>query len=122
MDSDKTLWLLLGRPVRPAMLALSVVTGSLGINAILGLSSLVGVFETVVGIIALTSAAALWVGWWAKSLTAMLTGLLLATWTWATAAWAASQTPGITVQTVVSASCWCLLSAGLWLRDRRETP
>lgn len=122
MDSDKALWTMLGRPVRPGTLVLSIITASLGINAILGTTSLNGTFETVAGVIALISAGALWAGWWAKSLTAMLAGLMLATWTWATVAWAASQTPGITVQTVVSASCWCLLAAGLWLRDRREQP
>ena len=76
-----------------------VVTAILGVNAVLGrLTHLDGLWEDLAGIIALASAGALWAGWWARSLTAMLAGLLLATWTWATAAWAASQTPGSPVR------------------------
>ena len=123
MDSDKALWTVWNRPVRPASLALSIVTLSLGINAVIwGSTSINGPLETVAGVIAVGAAAALWVGWWSRSLLAMLAGLLLAAWCWGTAAWAVSQTPGINAQTVVSASCWCLCAAGLWLRDRREIP
>ena len=40
MDPDKALWTYRGRPVRPGPLALSVVTGSLGVNAVLHASVL----------------------------------------------------------------------------------
>ena len=124
MDPDKAVWMLWGRQVRPGSLALSLVTLALGVNTLLGTSVLVGDWEVVVGGIACLASGALWVGWWAKSLAAALAGYLCAAWAWATVAAAAATTPGVRVfgMSVVSAACWCLLAAGLWLRDRRETP
>ena len=42
MDSDKALWTLWNRPVRPASLALSIVTLSFGINAAFATTGLIG--------------------------------------------------------------------------------
>jgi hypothetical protein len=123
MDTDKALWIVWGRQVRPGTFVLSVVTLALGINALAGATVLTGMWETIAGGIGCAAAAALWVGWWARSLTALLAGLLAAAWTWATVAAAAASTPGVNPlgMSVASAACWCLLACGLWLRDRRET-
>ena len=119
--TDKALWIVWGRPVRPGTLALSVVTGSLGVNAVLHASILTGLWETIAGMIALVSAGALWVGWWAKSLQAMLAGLMLGALTWGSVTAVAITQPQVNAQTTIGAACWCLLAGGLWLRDRRET-
>ncbi len=108
-----------GRQVRPGSLALSLVTGALGINGVLGNTTLTGWWETIAGIIALTAAVALWAGWWQQCLRCALTGYLLSVWTWTVTAATAATQLGL-AQTTVSASCWGLLAGLLWLRDRRE--
>jgi hypothetical protein len=119
MDSDKSVWLLWGRQVRPGSLALSVVTGALGVAGLLGATRLAGLGETLAACIALLTVAALWVGWWAQGLRAMLVGLMGAVWTWSVVAYVAFE-QGASVMTVIISACWALLAALLFLRDRRE--
>ena len=121
MDTDKTLWLVWGRQVRPGSLALSAATALIAATALLGDTRLDGPFEYVVGVIAALATIALWVGWWRQCLRCGLAGMTGAAWAWATVAITGMQQQ-TSVTTWGTAWCWCLLAAGLWLRDRRETP
>ena len=122
MDTDKAVWLLWGRQVRPGSLALSVVTGALGTNAILHRTQLDGTWETIAGIVGLLAAGCLWAGWWAQSIRVASLGYQAAFGLWVFVAVVATQQLGDPLaQTAFGAWSWALLAGGLWWRDRRET-
>ncbi len=124
MDTDKTLWIVWGRQVRPGSLALAFTTGMLGINALTGATVLAGWWETVAGAVAVATTAILTVGWWRQCIRCATAGYASGVWTWTVVAATALTTPGVRPwgMSVMSAVGWVLLAAGLWLRDRRETP
>ncbi len=121
MDTNKALWIVRDRQVRPGSFVLSVLTGFIGVAGLFGVTRLSGTGELFSSAVALLTAGAMWVGWWGQSLRAMLAGLLGAVWTWTVIALIAFY-QGASVVTVTIAIGWAMLAAMLYLRDKRERP
>ena len=116
-------WQVLGRDVRPATLFLSLNTGYVSLNAVLGRTVISGPQEAIIGALGLVAAIFMLVAWWAKSIRMMLWGLAGACWLWLTIAIAAANSTNNAFSvSAFGAFCWSGVAGGLWLRDSKEQP
>ena len=108
-------WLIFGREIRPGAASLSYVNMLAAIGQFTGATLLHEGPAIVVGVIAVSAASCLMVGWWAQSSRAMNAGLMMSVWLWTALSTLILIENPLSISGLLGIG-WSALAALLWLR------